>query len=175
MRIIAPLLLPCGRRLGVSAKRSMSGHHTRNVRESWAEDAKPDKNDCRTGKRISTSCRQNRRGLRHIAIKEHRHLTFKMTPPLPLALSSHAGPLSLVRSFRRRTILDRSRLPFRARFILETSISASRSRLWRNPTAPMRRSWRRPRRARVNCWPRSSWSGSPGKPRRPPPLSQRPP
>jgi hypothetical protein len=70
---------PCGRRLGVSAKRSMSGHHPRNVRESWAEDAKPDKNDCRTGKRISTSCRQNRRGLRHIAIKEHRHLMFKMT------------------------------------------------------------------------------------------------
>jgi hypothetical protein len=70
---------PCGRRLGVSAKRSMSGHHPRNFRESWAEDAKPDKNDCRTGKRISTSCRQNRRGLRHIAIKEHRHLMFKMT------------------------------------------------------------------------------------------------
>jgi hypothetical protein len=43
------------------------------------KDAKPDKNDCRTGKRISTSCRQNRRGLRHIAIKEHRHLMFKMT------------------------------------------------------------------------------------------------
>jgi hypothetical protein len=70
---------PCGRRLGVSAKRSMSGHHPQNGRESWAEDAKPDKNDCRTGKRISTSCRQNRRGLRHIAIKEHRHLMFKMT------------------------------------------------------------------------------------------------
>jgi hypothetical protein len=58
----------------------MSGHHPRNVRESWAEDAKPDKNDCRTGKRISTSRRQNRRGLRHIAFKEHRHLMFKMTP-----------------------------------------------------------------------------------------------
>jgi hypothetical protein len=35
------------------------------------------KNDCRTGKRISTSCRQNWRGLRHIAFKEHRHLMFK--------------------------------------------------------------------------------------------------
>jgi hypothetical protein len=40
LRIIAPLLLPCGRRLGVSAKRSMSGHHPRNVRESRAEDIK---------------------------------------------------------------------------------------------------------------------------------------
>jgi hypothetical protein len=40
LRIIAPLLLPCGRRLGVSAKRSISGYHPRNVRESWAEDIK---------------------------------------------------------------------------------------------------------------------------------------
>jgi hypothetical protein len=37
------------------------------------------KYDCRTGKRISTSCRQNRRGLRHIEFKEDRHLMFEMT------------------------------------------------------------------------------------------------
>jgi hypothetical protein len=36
-------------------------------------------NDCGTGKRISTSCRQNRRGLRQIAFKEQRQLMFRMT------------------------------------------------------------------------------------------------
>ena len=48
---------PCGRRLGVSAKRSMSGH-PRNVRESWAEDAKPDEmitgQESRTGAGCAT-------------------------------------------------------------------------------------------------------------------------
>ena len=33
---------PYRRRRGVSGKRPMSGHHPRDVRESWAEDAKPD-------------------------------------------------------------------------------------------------------------------------------------
>src|SRR3954463_14659285 len=42
LRFMALRPAPYARRRGVSGKRPMSGHHPRDVRESWADDAKPD-------------------------------------------------------------------------------------------------------------------------------------
>ena len=68
---------PCRRRLWAYPIRSMSGHHPRNVQEYWAEDAKPDKMIARQESGSARQCWQNRRGLRHIAFKEHRQLMSK--------------------------------------------------------------------------------------------------
>jgi hypothetical protein len=62
----------------VSVKRSMSGH-PQNVRHSGAEDAKPDKMIVGRESGPAPSCRRNLRGRRHIGLKEHRQLMFKIT------------------------------------------------------------------------------------------------
>jgi hypothetical protein len=71
---------PCGRRLGVSATRSMSGH-PQNVRLSGGDDAKPD--GMIVGTRRRTSARQRRRRLARpvpgYRSQIARHLMFKMT------------------------------------------------------------------------------------------------
>jgi len=75
----------------------MSGHHHEMIRESWAEVRQARQMHCRTRKaESSTPCRQTARGLRHIAIKEHRHLFFKMTghcpPPDPTPRDPNPTP-----------------------------------------------------------------------------------
>ena len=70
---------PCGRRLGVSAKRSMSGH-PQNVRLSGGDDAKPDGMIVgREGGPAPGNVGGDWPGPRQLPFKNRRHLMFEMT------------------------------------------------------------------------------------------------